>query len=132
MICQSAFPQFKDMEELKRLNRDWLNSYPTKDTATLNKILANDFILVSPNGTKMTRDDVINNFNKQEPVSVNIDSIDVRLITPDVGLITAYTTFIIKTAGKEHTGKNCYQDVYMKRKNRWYAVAAHVTLLDMK
>ena len=132
IMCQSAFPQNKDIEELTKLNKDWLNSYQTKDTATLNKILANDFILISPNGTKMTRDDVINNITKQEPVSVNIDSIDVLLLTPDVGLITAYTTFIIKKFDKEHTGKNCYQDVYMKRKNRWYAVAAHVTLLNMK
>jgi len=132
IISQCAFSQNKDIQELTKLNADWLNSYPTKDTAILNKILADDFILIAPNGTKMTKTDVINNFTKQEPISVDVDSIDVRLLTPDIGLISAYTTFMIQTGSKELTGKNSYQDVYMKRKGRWYAVAAHVTLLNMK
>jgi hypothetical protein len=34
--------------------------------------------------------------------------------------------------GKDITGKNCYQDVYIKRKGRWVAIAAHVTLLGME
>ncbi|MEP6950593.1 MAG: hypothetical protein ABI863_15015 [Ginsengibacter sp.] len=80
----------------------------------------------------MTRSDIINNLNKQETVSINIDSINVRLVTDNVGLITAYTTFILKTNGKEMTGQNCYQGVYIKRKVNWFAVAAHVTLLNMK
>jgi hypothetical protein len=29
------------------------------------------------------------------------------------------------------TGKNCYQDVYMKRNGQWLVVFAHVTSLGM-
>jgi len=65
-------------------------------------------------------------------VSINIDGIGVQLLTDNVGLITAYTTFVLETDDKEMTGQNCYQDVYTKRKNKWFAVAAHVTLLNMK
>ena len=132
IVFQNAFSQNKDIEELTRLNQDWLNSYSKKDSATLNKIFADDFILISPKGTKMTRSDIINSLNKQETVSVNIDSINVQLVTDDVGLITAYTTFVLRINGKEMTGQNCYQDVYIKRKGNWFALAAHVTLLDMK
>jgi hypothetical protein len=28
------------------------------------------------------------------------------------------------------TGRNCYQDIYVKRKGKWMAVMAHVTLLS--
>lgn len=132
IIFINAFAQNKDIEELTRLNQDWLNSYIKKDTATLNKIFADDFILISPKGARMTRSDIINNLNRQETVSINIDSINVRLVTADVGLITAYTTFVLKTDNKEMTGKNCYQDVYIKRNGSWFAVAAHVTLLNAK
>ena len=55
--------------------------------------------------------------------SVKIDSIDVRILTSNVGLITAYTTFVLKADGKEITGRNCYQDVYLKRNKKWMAVA---------
>jgi hypothetical protein len=133
VILNKAFSQNKAIEELTKLNQDWLNSYPKKDTAALNKILSEDFILISPKETKMTRSDVINNLNKQEAVSVNIDSINVQLVADNAGLITAYTTFVLKTGdGKEMTGRNCYQDVYIKRNGRWLAVAAHVTLPDIK
>jgi len=131
-IFQNTFSQNRDIEELTRLNQDWLNSYHKKDTATLNKIFADDFVLISPKGAKMTRKDIIDNLNKQETVSINIDSISVQLLIDNVGLITAYTTFVLKIDDKEMTGQNCYQDVYIKRKGKWFAVAAHVTLLNMK
>lgn len=53
-IFHNAFSQNKDIEDLTKLNQDWINSYVTKDTATLNKIFADDFVLISPTGAKMT------------------------------------------------------------------------------
>jgi hypothetical protein len=132
LIIQNVFAQNKDIIELTKLNHDWLQSYITKDSTTLNNIFADDFVLISPNGSKMTKSDNMSNLGKQETVSVNIDSIDAKLLTENTGLITAYTTFVLKIDGKEVTGRNCYQDVYVKRKGRWMAVAAHVTLLNMK
>ena len=131
-IFQVGLSQKKDIEALTKLNQDWLNSYPKKDTATLAKIFADDFILISPKGVKMTKRDIIANLDKQETVSVGIDSLDIRLLTKKAGIITVYTTFVLKIDGKEITGKNCYQDVYVKRKGKWLAVAAHVTLLSVK
>ncbi len=130
IIYQNVFSQNKDIEELSKLNKDWLNSYPTRDTALLSNILADDFILISPSGTKMSKVDVIHNVTTQEALYVNIDSIDIRLLTPDVGLISAYLSFKTNPTDKKIAAKNCYQDVYVKRKGRWFAVAAHVTLLN--
>jgi hypothetical protein len=130
IICQNVLSQNKDMEELSKLNKDWLNSYPTRDTTLLSKILADDFILISPSGVKMSKVDVIHNVTTQEPLYISIDSIDIRLLTPDVGLISAYLSFKTKPTDKKIAAKNCYQDVYVKRKGRWFAVAAHVTLLN--
>lgn len=130
-ICHGVFSQNKDIETITNLNRDWLNSYPTKDKGTLNRIFADDFVLISPKGTKMTKRDIIDNLDKQETLSINIDSVEVELLTDNVGVVTAYTTFVLKADNKEMTGKNCYQDVYVKRKGTWYAVKAHVTLLSL-
>ena len=125
--------QSQDIEAIKKLNRDWLNSFPKRDSSTLRKILADDFILVRPNGAKQNKNNNLMNLLSPnvEINSVNIDSVEVRLLTPDVGILTAWTTFAIKADGKASTGKNCYQDIYMKRKNKWVAVSAHVTLLNI-
>lgn len=132
VIFKNAFTQTKDVEAIKKLNQDWLHCYLTKDSTTLAGIFANDFILIAPNGKQMTKRDIIGGLHRQETVSIDTDSIQVRMLTAEVGLVTAYITFVLKQEGKEMTGQNCYQDVYIKRKNQWFAIAAHVTLLSMK
>lgn len=131
-VCPTVFSQSKDIEILKKLNKDWLDSYAKKDTITLNRIFADDFTLISHNGTKMTKNDIIHNLDKQKVIAVNTDSIDVRLLTGNVGVVIAYTTFVLNVDGKEMTGQNCYQDVYVKKKGKWVAALAHVTLLNFK
>ena len=131
-VAHAAFSQKKDVEILTKLNTEWINSYPTKDKITLQRIFADDFVLINHKGIKMTKKDIIDNLDKQEIQSASVDSIDVKLLTDEVGIVTAYTTFILKTDDKMMTGKNCYQDVYVKRKGKWMAVTAHVTLLSFE
>ena len=48
--CFNLHAQTSAIAVIKKLNYDWLNAYPKKDTAALSKILADDFILISPGG----------------------------------------------------------------------------------
>ena len=132
MIFQGQlYAQNKSVETLKRMNEDWIRSYPSKDSAALERIFAKDFILISPNGNKMTRRECIGNLRRQEILSVNIDSADVRMLDEKIGVVTAYMTFVVKEDNTLKTGRTCYQDIYMQRKKRWVAVAAHVSLLSI-
>lgn len=128
--CQ-LHAQGNSVETLKRMNEDWIRSYPSKDSATLERIFAKDFLLISPDGNKMTRRDVIRNLRRQEILSVNIDSADVRMLDQKIGVVTAYMTFVVKADNALKTGRTCYQDIYVQRKKRWFAVAAHVSLLSL-
>jgi hypothetical protein len=132
MISQCQLhAQNKSVAILKQMNEDWIRSYPTKDSATLERIFAKDFRLISPNGNPMTRRDVIGNLRRQEILSVNIDSADVRMLDERIGVVTAYMTFVSKESNTLTTGRVCYQDIYIQRKKRWWAVAAHVSLLSI-
>lgn len=131
-MVHHAFSQASDVKQLEKLNEDWLHAYVTKDSAALNRIFADDFELISPRGDKMTKKDIIRNLNIQDITATHIDSVNIKLLSKDVGLITAYTSFEFIVEGKNMSGKNCYQDVYIKRRNRWYALAAHVNLLQIK
>ena len=66
-----------------------------------------------------------------ETLSVSFDSVDVRMASPDVAVLNAWANFTFKANGKQMTGKNCYQDIYVKTKGKWQAVSAHVTSLGM-
>ena|ERR1700688_4187501 len=122
--------QYPDIETVKKLNRDFLNSIVNRDTATLSNILADDFILINPGGMKRNKaDNLAGVLASNQKISVDIDSVEVRLLSGDIGLVTAWTDNKIEADNKETRFKICYQDVYMKRRNKWVAVAAHVSLL---
>jgi ketosteroid isomerase-like protein len=123
--------QNPDIETLKKLNRGFLNSIVNRDTATLNKILADDFILINPGGIKRNKADNLSSaLTSNQKISVDIDSVEVRLLSGEVALVTAWTNNKISADNKETKFKICYQDVYMKRRNKWVAVAAHVSLVQ--
>jgi ketosteroid isomerase-like protein len=131
-LSQLSSGQNRDKETLKQLNRDWLNAIVNRDTLSLSHILADDFMLINPGGAKRNKEDNLANLllPHQQVVSVDIDSEMVRLLSGEVGLITAWTTNITNVDGVKKIFKICYQDVYMKRRNKWVAVSAHVSLLE--
>ena len=124
--------QTQEIEAIKKTNVQWLNCYVKRDTSTLGKILANDFVLIAQNGLPQTRQEVLSGMlsPNMETISIKVDSANVRLLSPDVALLNAWSTFVYKFNGNEMTGKTSYLDVYVKRKGRWMAVTAHVTGLN--
>ena len=131
LCCLNCFGQNRDAETLKKLNADWIASYVTRDTAKMSSIFANDLVLINPSGKKYHKQDILKSVMNpaQKFLSTHVDSVDVRLFG-NIGIINAKTSATVKAEGKTTTSKVCYMDVYEKRKGRWYAVAAHVTLLN--
>jgi len=131
IISVPVFSQSGDIEIIKKLNESWLNCYITRDTAAMSKIYGDDFILISPSGSKVTKKDALKNLTSstQNIISIKADSVEVRLLSDDVAVITSRAVFKSSEQGKETTGQTSYQDIYVKRNGRWVAVAAHVTFL---
>ncbi len=123
--------QSQDVETLKKINRDFLSSIVNRDTTTLSSILADDFILINPGGVRRNKADNLSSVftPNQKVVSADIDSVDIRLLSGEVALVTAWTKNVISTDKETSKFRICYQDVYMKRRNKWVAVAAHVSFL---
>ncbi|MES2277309.1 MAG: nuclear transport factor 2 family protein [Bacteroidota bacterium] len=128
-----SFAQNKDIAILKQLNKDWIHSFVTRDTAMMNRIYAEDMALVSPGGRVFHKKKLLLNLLSpgQEYLSSKVDTVTVRLLG-SVGLVSAEATAVAKANGKVSTVRTCYLDVYEKRKGRWYAVASQVTLLSEK
>jgi ketosteroid isomerase-like protein len=127
----NCLAQNNDVATLKKLNADWIASYVTKDTATMSRIFADDLVLTNPNGETMHKKDILNALviSGQQCLLSKVDTVDVRLVE-NVGIINAKITAVFKSNNETVTFRTCYMDIYEKRKGRWYAIAAHVTLLN--
>jgi ketosteroid isomerase-like protein len=129
LIAIAARCQSNDAESLKALNAAFIHGYMTRDTASLSPIFADDFILINPSGQRRTRQEVLNGFiSSPHFLSCDVDTVEIRLYGT-IGLVLARAVFTTDENGKKTTGKTNYLDVYEKRKDRWVAVAAHVTYL---
>lgn len=133
LSATTVFAQGDDSALIKQLNTQWLQSYPKRDTAAVSKILADDFIMISQTGKKLSKNDVIKDLltPDRQIINVAIDSMDLQIVN-NVGLLTAYTSFALRDKEKILKGKNVYSDVYIKRKGTWVAINGHETLLELK
>lgn len=123
--------QSADMAAIKALNEAWIHSYMTKDTATVGRIWADDFILVNPAGKRFTKQDGIKNMGNPTPhfLSTHVDTAEVHVVG-NLGYIMARASFVsADDAGKQTKGTTDYLDVYEKRKGHWVCIAAHVIYL---
>jgi len=121
-----------DINTVKKLNEDWIHSYPGKDTATMGRILADDLIMIAPNGARIGKQDILSSMASpmQQVKSTKVDKAEVRLVG-NAALVFAEASFVTvdNANGKEMTGRTSYLDIYEKRHGRWVAIAAHVTYL---
>ena len=129
-LCPLSHAQTGDATIIKQLNRQWLDAIVHEDSASLARVLADDFVLINPAGIRRTKGDNISlHVPGQQVTKIDIDSQDVRFLTDEVGIITVWTTNYITQDSQKVVFKICYMDIYQKRTGRWEAVAGHVTLL---
>ncbi|MBR0691945.1 nuclear transport factor 2 family protein [Bradyrhizobium lablabi] len=113
----------KDIDELTRLNKDYVDSVQNCDVKRFDEILAQDFYCTNPDKSFVDRPA----FLKQTAIPVKIKALkaeDVIIrIFGDFAIIHAQTSYI-DADGKPAHGR--YTDCWAKQDGKWLAVSAHV------
>ena len=114
----------KDLDELTRLNRDYINSVQTSDVTRFDEILAPDFYCSNPDKSLVDRA----GFLKQTAIPVtirNLEAHDVNIrLMGDFAIIHARTSY---TTADDNAASGRYTDCWARRDGRWLAVSAHVS-----
>lgn len=114
------------LNELERLNADYIRSVQNGDVARFEQILAADFLCSLPDGRLIDRAQFLRMTG--QPVTIrDLDAHDVNIrIMGDIAIVHARTTYLMAD-GRPGSGR--YTDVWARRDGRWLAVSAHVTRL---
>jgi hypothetical protein len=117
-----------DLEELRRLDSEITVATWTGDAAWFEKNLSEDYILITPGGTRRTKRDVIRELSttgmKMEPYSPK--EVEIRLYG-DAAVITGRMLQKFNLGGIRYANDLRYTDVYAKRKGKWLLVSAHTS-----
>lgn len=109
----------KDREVITRLENEWLHA---KDAATLERILAPDFVHVIPVDHFLTKQEHIDWFVKHpeaEGRQTRFDKFNVRFYG-DTAIVNG-SVIATDAAGKE-VDRTMFTDVFVRRNGRWQAV----------
>ncbi|MBR0873721.1 nuclear transport factor 2 family protein [Bradyrhizobium tropiciagri] len=112
-----------DLEELTKLNKDYVDSVQNSDVKRFDEILAQDFYCSNPDKSLVDRAA----FLKQTAIPVKIKELkaeDVRIrILGDFAIIHARTSYL-NAEGEQAYGR--YTDCWARQDGKWLAVCAHV------
>ncbi len=118
-------------QEVRSLEREWLNAYETRDAAAMDRIVADDFTITFPNGTVQTKPELMASLRAPQ----NPGAPSPRFYTEDVRSRAYGDTVVLvgrvvteyQRAGKAIKEQSRYTDTYVRREGRWQVVASHLS-----
>ena len=115
----------RDLDTLTALNRDFTASVQKRDVKRLGEILADDFMVSTPDGSLLDKAEYLKLTAKPATISGLVaEDVRIRLLG---GFAILHARFNSRWAdGKQRRGR--YTDNYARRDGRWVAVSAHYHL----
>ena len=110
-------------QTLQAMERNWLNAEKNHDTATFDKLVADDWIAITPDGKRQTKAERAAEIKSSDLDSVTMGDMKVRVFG-DAAVVTGSDDEITMKDGKKSTDHYVWTDVFVKRNGRWLAVAS--------
>ena len=116
--------------EVRRVESEWGDAFEQRDFVTLDRIMADEYILTDPLGIVRGKAESLTALETNEVLfeSTKSDNVKVRL-NGDTAVVTGRSTFKGRYRGWSMAGRYQYTDVLVKRNGSWQAVSSHITAL---
>ena len=119
-------------DEIRRIEMEWGDAFEQRDMETLDRLMADDYILTDPLGSVRTKAESLAAIENNEVhfESTKSDNVNVR-INGDTAVVTGRSTFRGRYRGWSMAGQYQYTDVLVKRRGSWQAVGSHITAVGV-
>ncbi len=117
-------------DEVRQIESEWGEAFERGDMATLDRVMADDYVLTDPLGNLRTKAESLAAIETNELrfESTESDNVNVR-VNGDTAVVTGRSTFRGRYKGWPMAGRYQYTDVLVKRSGSWKAVSSHITAL---
>lgn len=124
----------KAEEEVRRLEREWLDAYEQNDGRAMDRIVADDFTITFPNGAMQTKPQLMTMVKSprragQPRMKFHTEDVQSRAYGGTVILIGRVVTEYERD-GKAVREQSRYTDTYLLRDGRWQVVASHLSNVE--
>ncbi|HEY0625655.1 MAG TPA: nuclear transport factor 2 family protein [Allosphingosinicella sp.] len=118
----------QDKKDLLALERQWNTAVVERDVQALDRILADDFMLIWIDGS-VTRKPQMLTGAKARRVEIDpfeTEDVEVR-VYGDTAVVTGRFSQTVRLGEQSETNRFAYTDVYRRTADGWRAVSAHAT-----
>ena len=117
-------------QQLLKLDREWNEAYPRLDVIALDRIIADDWVCIDGAGLIITKRQLLERVASSPSFldSHEFDEISLRIFG-DAAIVTGRLSGRGRDSDGTYHLQQRYTRVYVKRGNRWQAVATHVTVV---
>ena len=115
-------------QTLQSMGRAWLNAEQNDDTAAFEKLVADDWIAIDPDGKSQTKAERSAEIKASHATSATMGAMKVRLFG-DTAVVTGTDDEVSMENGKKSTEHYAWTDVFVKRNGKWLAVASQTALI---
>ncbi|MCU0439890.1 MAG: alpha/beta fold hydrolase [Raineya sp.] len=119
-----------NIQEVKTLERKWLDAYENADMTSMNNIVDSNFLITFPNGATQTKADIIKDLPSFNQCCKNLRIYTNNSQGVDFGnvvILRGVVTSEWVQEGKQVIIRQRYTDTYIKSGNTWKVVASHLS-----
>ena len=115
-------------QTLRMMTEELVQAYPKRESAVLDRILADDLTVINPDGSTGDKAGEIGGLRsgKLKLESVINDEIKVRVFG-ETAVVTGRATIRGQIDEQDIHDQNRYTSVFVKRRGRWQVIALHLT-----
>jgi uncharacterized protein (TIGR02246 family) len=124
-------------QQVRQLEREWLDAYEKLDSAAMQRIVADDFTIVFPDGASQTKADILAMLergrasNRPAP-HFTTEDVQARAYGNTVILSGRVIMHRKGPDGTESRQESRYTDTYVRLDGRWQVVASHLSNVKAK
>jgi uncharacterized protein (TIGR02246 family) len=120
-------------QEIRKLEREWFDSYVRGDRAAFDRIVADDVVITYGNGSVGNKSQAIAEIKAPADSSYSLTSDDIQVrVYGETAIVTGRVTEKGTFNGRSLNSQSRYTDVWVRRNGRWQVVAAQNTRLPQE
>jgi ketosteroid isomerase-like protein len=112
-------------QTLQAMEQDWLNAEKNHDAAAFEKLVADDWIVINPDGKRKTKVERAAEIKTSNIDSATLGDMKVRVFG-DAAVVTGTDDEVTMKDGNKSSVHYVWTDVFVKRNGKWLAVASQV------
>jgi ketosteroid isomerase-like protein len=110
--------------EIENLESQWRAALMQNDVATINRLLADDYLGINPNGTLETKADALAQRRAGTTKISSIDPINLKVrVYGDTAVVTSQVQVQGRDGDRDISGRYHYTRVYSRRSGEWKVVS---------